>query len=704
LNAPRKRLFIFSLDSRVNRFLVHIAGDILGEKVAITGASLDMAPIDFPGADLILTSGAHLAARTRELFPGVPVLSPRRIVTGYNLEKVLMLPAGTPTLVVNHPEAATAETIASLKALGLDHLRYIPFWQGRESDTEVARTQTAISPGMAHLCPAHVHNCIDIGPRLISMASFARLLAALGLGLDDLERYANTYHGYLVEASRKLAGTLTRVELLAKRNEIILHQVDEGLLLVDDRGRIDQANRAAQRLLAPGGEALVNRSLPEILSTFEKIADLIEAAAEDDKSASIYLLGDKQVIVTRIPVISGLQRTHLFTLREIAGIQRLEKSVRVKLARRGYLTKYHLGDIRGRSPALKAALERAARFAMTDKTILITGETGTGKELFAHAMHAHSLRRDGPFVAVNFAGLPQTLIESELFGYAEGAFTGALKGGKAGLFEQAHGGTIFLDEIGDAAPEVQARLLRVLQEREILRVGGSRIVPVDVRVIAATNTDLGRAMAEGRFRQDLYYRLNALPLEIPPLRQRGEDILDLFHHFQQRQYGLRKPLAAEAEACLVRYPWPGNVRELIGAVDYAAIASQGLARIDRRHLPPPVQRQASPAAAEGGETPPSFAPLRLRLAATGIDPARMQTLLGAMAASEPAPVGRQRLCRHLADQGLPMGEGRLRTLMGILRREGMVAVGTTRQGTTLTPKGRALLDALRANPDPSFLG
>ena len=693
----RKHLFIFSLDRRVNAFLRNIVHNIIGREVTITGGILDAPPLALAGADLIMTSGAHLVDETRRRFSGIPILAPERIVTGFNLEKVLMLPKGTRVLVVNHPRAATEETIASLKNLGIDHLRYVPFWQGRDTSAAVARLDTAISPGMQHLCPDHVQTHIDIGPRLISMASFGRLLLALDLDLAYLERYANTYHSFLLEASRKLAGTLVHAELLAKRNEVILNEFEEGLVVVNAEGRIDQANRAAHRIVAPDSAGLLHQSFEEIIAGFEKIADLIESSDDTQKSASIYLWRNKQLIVTRIPVVSGQMRTHLYTFREIAGIQRLEQSVRVKLARKGYLAKYDFPDIWGRSPRLAAVVEKAARFARTDKTILITGESGTGKELFAHAVHCNSLRRQGPFVAVNFAGLPETLIESELFGYEKGAFTGALKGGKAGLFEQAHGGTIFLDEIGDAAPGVQSRLLRVIQEREVLPVGGSKIVPVDVRVIAATNTDLRQAMQAHRFREDLYYRLNTLPLEIPPLRHRPEDILDLFNRYQERHYGIRKSLTPQTEACLSAYRWPGNIRELVNAVDYAGIASQGLAEIRIGHLPPSLRRQGAPGA--GGRLDPEAAvqALAVRLAAARLALPWARAVLDLLATGKPAAIGRNRLCRLLAARRMPLTEGRMKCLLKALQREDLVAVGTTKQGTTITDRGQRILDHLSAN-------
>ena len=205
--------------------------------------------------------------------------------------------------------------------------------------------------------------------------------------------------------------------------------------------------------------------------------------------------------------------------------------------------------------------------AVTESPVLIMGETGTGKELLAHAVHCASHRAKGPFVAINVAAMPENLLESELFGYEEGAFTGAKKGGRPGLFEFAHGGTLFLDEVEGMSPAMQVKLLRVLQEGEVMRVGGSTIVHVDVRIVAATNESLEQKVEEGSFRRDLYYRLNALTVVVPPLRERGEDILLLLEHFR-RQLNGNFCLSEEVRDFLLHYSWPGNIRELRNAAEY----------------------------------------------------------------------------------------------------------------------------------------
>jgi two-component system response regulator HydG len=239
--------------------------------------------------------------------------------------------------------------------------------------------------------------------------------------------------------------------------------------------------------------------------------------------------------------------------------------------------RYGLEHIVGRSTAIQDVLDRVVRVAPTDATVLISGESGTGKELVARALHVASRRGDKPFVPVNCAAITETLLESELFGHAKGAFTGASRA-RRGLFEEANGGTLFIDEIGETSPGFQAKLLRALQEGEIRRVGESTPVQVDVRVIAATNQDLRRAISERRFREDLFYRLAVVPIRIPPLRERRDDIPLLAAHFLQRivhRTGTQKTLTPEAVARLLDHPWPGNVRELENVIEQAAALSPG---------------------------------------------------------------------------------------------------------------------------------
>jgi DNA-binding NtrC family response regulator len=261
--------------------------------------------------------------------------------------------------------------------------------------------------------------------------------------------------------------------------------------------------------------------------------------------------------------------------------------------------RYRFGGIVGRSRPMRELFQLLETVAVTSSTVLISGETGTGKELAARAIHHNSPRRSNRFVALNCSAIPETLLEAELFGHVRGAFTGAV-GNRQGRLEQAHRGTLFLDEVGTMSPALQAKLLRVLQEREFERVGDSHTVKIDVRVIAATHSDLSKMVADGTFREDLFYRLNVIPVQLPPLRERREDIPLLVQHFIERlaaESG-RSPVTISQEAMrhLMAFHWPGNIRQLENAVERALAFTMGRGQIDLTDLPPEIQNQAAASA------------------------------------------------------------------------------------------------------------
>lgn len=355
-------------------------------------------------------------------------------------------------------------------------------------------------------------------------------------------------------------------KLEARRgNELkaILEYAYEGIVAVNSSGKVTVFNPVAQSLMNLSQEQVLGQPSKEIIPSI-RLNEVLESGNED--IGQIADFGRSKVMVNRIPIrVGGDIVGAVATFQDVTRIQSMEARIRREIYSKGHVAKFSLTDIHGRSPVLAETVETAHRYARVDSTVLIHGETGVGKELFAQGIHLASSRSDGPFVAVNCAALPENLLESELFGYVEGAFTGAVRKGKPGLFELAHHGTIFLDEVSEIPLSLQGRLLRVLQEREVVRLGHDRIIPVDVRVLCATNRELNRLVDEGRFRRDLYWRLNVLSLSIPPLRERPADALFLLRYFLlSLSPGSQEKIrfTREASNFLTRYPWSGNVREL----------------------------------------------------------------------------------------------------------------------------------------------
>ncbi|MBS1109404.1 MAG: zraR 9 [Anaeromyxobacteraceae bacterium] len=382
------------------------------------------------------------------------------------------------------------------------------------------------------------------------------------------------------------------------------------VLLQDASKELDPAWAGDRAMLASGLQTLMCIPL--------SFGDEVGGALMFGKHAP-YWYDDVDVEVATVvasQIVLGIQHQRLAEeQRRRAAVERRAQTLEhsLKSARTQLHARYDFSQILGEAPVLREALARAAQVAPTESTVLVTGESGTGKELVARAIHHASARADGPFVAVNCAALPDTLLESELFGHERGAFTGADRQ-KPGRFELAAGGTLFLDEIGDLSAAVQVKLLRVLQEREYQRVGGTATLKADVRLLTATNRDLTAEMAAGRFRSDLFYRLSVFNVHLPPLRERGDDVLRLADHFIRTlgpQMG-KGDLTLSRDACdlLRRHPWPGNIRELQNAIERSLITSEGTL-ITAAHLalhprPAPPPPAAAPRPAAPGSPPSSL--------------------------------------------------------------------------------------------------
>lgn len=411
-----------------------------------------------------------------------------------------------------------------------------------------------------------------------------------------------------------LAQQVTDLKSMKSQLQAIIDSSDDAISVVDTEGLGILINPAYTRLTGLTPPEVIGKPADTDISEGESMHMKVIRTGKPVRGVPMKVGPHrKDVVVNAAPItVEGKLKGSVAIIQDMSEIKELYRELeRFRRLIRTLEAKYTFDDIIGESQAMQLALKEARQGAHTRATVLLRGESGTGKELFAHAIHNASDRKYNQFVRVNCASIPESLLESELFGYEEGAFTGAKRGGKKGLFEEADGGTIFLDEIGELSPSTQAKLLRVLQEKEIVRVGGAKPVTVDVRVIAATNMDLEQAIREKRFREDLYYRLNLLPIHIPPLRQRVSDIgvlsLHLVKNFNQ-EYG-RNVVSIHREALRVleTYPWPGNVRELENVLGRAMIHMHYSEReICKEHLLPLPSAMDPPAfresVSEGSET------------------------------------------------------------------------------------------------------
>jgi PAS domain S-box-containing protein len=425
--------------------------------------------------------------------------------------------------------------------------------------------------------PMLVKTAINNGAQVV-LGGATTLRSAKSLGLPAI--LLRTGESSIRQAFEEAQRIVYARKLEARRGnqlKAILDYAYEGIVAVNSSGRITVFNPVAQSVTGLSQERALGQRSEEVIPPIN-LTEVLESGK--DNIGQIMDLGRSKVMVNRIPIsVSGEIVGAVATFQDVTRIQSMEARIRREIYSKGHVAKFFLKDILGKSPVLVRMVETANRYAQVYSTVLIHGETGVGKELFAQGIHRASDRADGPFVAVNCAALPESLLESELFGYVEGAFTGAGRKGKPGLFELAHTGTIFLDEVSEIPLSLQGRLLRVLQEREVVRLGHDRVIPVNVRVICATNRELNNLVEGGSFRQDLYWRLNVLSLAIPSLRERADDILSLLNHFLflLNPEGKEKiRFTREAADFLIRYPWLGNVRELKNFCERLMAVNQGI--------------------------------------------------------------------------------------------------------------------------------
>ncbi|CAA7601051.1 RNA polymerase sigma factor 54 interaction domain protein [Acididesulfobacillus acetoxydans] len=643
--------------------------DLLGTRCEIRTLYLDALTEEHIADDLLVfSSQACYALAKPYLDPKSPKIIARRSVNHHEIGKLLNIPAGSDVLLVNDYLFTAEETISLLKALGIDHLNYFPY---APEATSFPRLKTAVTPGEIELVPGFVEEIIDIQTRGMDFTTLFEILKFLGLADERANLLSAKYLRDMIELIKETKSMADQNKLMKSQLETILNTVHDGILAWDGDGRISVFNSVAGEILGISGEraiglSLQDKSLPqEILSLWTKQAQAGEHFTR---------LNNRHLMVSRSPLERDGFRGQVLTLKDVTEIERLEGELRRKVVAQQHLAHYSFKNILGASAAVNQVKALAHRLAQSESPVLIQGESGTGKELFAQSIHNAGPRRKWPFVAVNVAALPENLWESELFGYVEGAFTGAKKEGAPGLFEQAHKGTLFLDEIGEAPLSFQVKLLRVLQEKQVRRIGGSKIIPVDVRIIAATNKVLRELTMAGRFRQDLFYRLNVLPLFLPPLRERREDVMTIAKDFYLRYFKGKPPLRPNEYFSLVSslfftYDWPGNIRELHNVVEYLVNISPD-SPPDLQLLPAGVIRNSK-----------NSLPPEARDRSTN---ALLNNALGliAKAAKAGEPIGRRSLAAKLG-----ITEAKARRLIRELAEEDLVNVSRGIKGLELTAAG-----------------
>lgn len=505
------------------------------------------------------------------------IIIANRTISKMGLEKIMAVPEGTEAMLLDESEDMAAQMVSVIYQLGVRHIDLLPVSPYSCDDVD---DKSLIVLGESKFDTKLLNQVVNIGSSLLDISTIMDIGAKLDL-IHILQRQ-NIKKSYkeIVTTNFGLSKVIGQTNRFESELDILLQVLDDGIIGINSEGKVSIYNEGAENIIGykkhevVGGYGL--HILPDI--PFKHVLESLEPVKE-----KLIKINGYHVVASVDPIIhSNKLYGAVAIVKKFSDTEKKQHKLREQFIGKGHKAKYSFEDILGESEEIKKCKDIAKRMAKSDSSILITGESGTGKELFAQAIHNNSRRKSYQFVAVNCGALPESLLESELFGYEEGAFTGARKGGKLGLFELAHNGTLFLDEIGEMPLNLQMRLLRVLQEREVMRIGGDRLIKVDIRLIGATNRNLKEMVKKGEFREDLYYRLRVLPLNVPTLRGRKEDILLLINNMK-KQFNSDFILTTEAREVLIEHSWKGNVRELKNYVEY--LANLGLKEISIKDLP-----------------------------------------------------------------------------------------------------------------------
>lgn len=586
------------------------------------------------------------------------------------LEQLATVAGGSNVLVVNDDYDSAMETVVSLNDVGVGHITLIPYDQNLAHTGIYDELRIGITPHDISLIPPQIQEIIDIGYRKVSFDTMYTLMRFLDLDIDIINRNLFHYIRTVAESNTAFYDNYINSYLKSEMLNHVANHNKFAAILVDSQYRTVYANNKAFSLFHAND---INKL--DISSCIS--SDILKSS---ETRHTVELEGQNYHLDKFSFMLLDETAGYYITLQSEADMADITQ----ENTQKGYVTKYSFKDIVRNSPAMEEVIRKARQVAPSDYTVLIRGESGCGKELIAQSIHNASYRNNGPFVAINCAALPENLLESELFGYDSGAFTGARSKGKIGLFEQANHGTIFLDEIGDIPPRLQSRLLRVIQEKQIMRLGSDRLIDVDIRLLTATNRNLEEAVASGEFRSDLFFRLNVLPLTIPPLRERREDILPLLAYFLGNAY--RNVSKKELEI-LMKYDWPGNVRELENISTYYTSLSS-LPDYLYQQQPSPKGGPGLTGFFDGQDAQANKAVLRPNRPKNDRELEAMLLAVIDEGTGFSHGIGRTAILKKMKNLSADISDDKLRKVLAGLAQKGLIRIEKGRGGTTITEFGR----------------
>lgn len=672
----KKKLILITFEVAPKERYIKDLRNFFGEYLDIEGYSIKEGINQTIHGDLTLITFAGLTNIAKEYLPDeMEIIYLNRTFIKGSFEQLNDIPYGTKAMLVNNSKFGAIDTISLLYEMGIKHIDFTPVYPNMDNIPDL---EYAVTPGQVHHVSKNVQKIIDIGWRVIDVSTLMNIITKLDILNDELDEKLEQYLNTIVPISHGFHFIFNSTNKIKNQLNIILDVIDDGVILIDKDYKIIHYNRSIENILEINEEDIINKDINDIILSYPSIDNLLK---EDYVENCIikHSPTTKSLVVTKRPIkVDRRIYGYVLIIKDKSEIENLENQLRKQFIDRGYIAKYRFEDIVGVSENLMECKNRAKKISKIEAPVLIIGESGTGKELFAQAIHNNSKRKNKPFLGINCASLSSDLLESELFGYEEGAFTGARKGGKKGLFELAHMGSLFLDEIGELPMYMQAKLLRVLQEKEVMRIGGIRIIPIDVRIIAATNRNLRKLVKEGKFRKDLYYRLNVLTLNLPPLRERKKDIPYLIKDVLKKIGAENRKMDNELRDILINHYWDGNIREIKNCIEYMAYMGKDLLTI--KDLPPDFLDEIDDCKDNLEDRVfPELLFEENKLAVYILNTLRYRC------------AGRRIIYKEAIKDGLDISEHRVRKIMDFLHRRGLITYENGRMGSQLTDMGRTII-------------
>lgn len=594
------------------------------------------------------------------------VIVVRRTFREDKIYNLLSLPQGTNVLIVNDSDETTLETISLFYKIGVTNIRPIPYM----NDNNYKNIKIAITPGVPEKVPSFISDIFDLGHRYIDISTFIEIINLLQIDSKEIQSNLVKYSEEIISLDTGIKDKYKELFLKIEELDTILNLSKDGILFTSKDGEINTYNSKVKDILDIN-EDTYGKYIEDIFVDSLKVL-----LSEKEILDKVVVFNKKYINVNKKNIYNRDEKMGTYySLQEITYIKKLEQNLTKKLREKGQIAKYTFKDIKTNSPKMFECIDLAKKVSKSDLSILIRGESGTGKELIAQSIHNNSNRKNQPFIAVNCAAVPENLLESQLFGYDKGTFTGGLKDGKQGLFELANNGTIFLDEIGDMPLELQTKLLRVLQEKQIMPVGSHNVINIDVRIISATNKNLEQMIDNSQFREDLYYRLNTIPINIPPLRERKEDILIIMEDLINKKL----VITPEAKKLIQNYMWKGNIRELQNVTSYLNIMCEDI--VLEKDLPPNLR------SSDNKNT-------SLKLKYSKNDILNILEILILNKESD-VGIGRGLILKSLLDKNLQITEGKIKKIFEYLKKEELIICSSGRYGSKITQKGEDFYNKLK---------